>query len=55
MRVICGIGSPRALQGLRALLQRAWTHFGRLISALERVSARAVTSSSVTGRSVLVA
>ena len=37
MRVICGIGSPRALQGLRALLQLAWTHLGRLVSALERL------------------
>ena len=35
MRAICGIGLPRALQG-SALLQLAWTHFGRLISALER-------------------
>lgn len=37
MRVICGIGSPRALQGLRALLQLAWTHLGQLVSALERL------------------
>ena len=37
MRVICGIGSPRALQGLRAILQLAWIHFGRLMSALEHL------------------
>ncbi len=37
MRVIIGIGGPRSLQGLRALLQRAWTHFNRLISGLERL------------------
>lgn len=37
MRAIIGIGGPRSLQGLRALLQTAWTHFDRLISALERL------------------
>lgn len=37
MRAIIGIGGPRSLQGLRALLQLAWTHFDRLISALERM------------------
>jgi transposase len=37
MRAIIGIGGPRSLQDLRALLQTAWTHFGRLISALERL------------------
>ena len=35
MRAIIGIGGPKTLQGLRALLQTAWTHFDRLISALE--------------------
>ena len=39
MRAITGIGGPRSLQGLRALLQTAWTHFGRLISTLERLMA----------------
>lgn len=34
MRVLCGIGSPRSLQGLRALLQTAWMHLERLMSAL---------------------
>ena len=34
MRVLCGIGSPRSLQGLRALLQTAWMHLERLLSAL---------------------
>ena len=42
MRVICGIGSPRTLQGLRALLQLAWIHFGRLMSALEHLLGREV-------------
>jgi hypothetical protein len=37
MRAIIGIGGPRSLQGLRALLQTAWTHFDRLISALDRL------------------
>ncbi|MFM7292936.1 MAG: hypothetical protein ACKO6B_17135, partial [Planctomycetia bacterium] len=37
MRALIGIGGPRSLQGLRALLQLAWTHFDRLISALERM------------------
>ena len=37
MRVLCGIGSPRGLQGLRAILQLAWTHLGRLVSAWERL------------------
>jgi len=35
MRAIIGIAGPRSLQGLRALRQTAWTHFDRLISALE--------------------
>jgi len=35
MRALCGIGSPKALQGLRALVQLAWSHFERLLSALE--------------------
>ncbi|NCA17738.1 MAG: hypothetical protein EBS90_11955 [Betaproteobacteria bacterium] len=37
MRAIIGIGGPRSLQGLRALLQAAWIHFDRLMSALERL------------------
>ncbi len=40
MRVLCGIGCPKALQGLRALLQLAWTHFGRVISALKDILMR---------------
>jgi len=42
MRVLCGIGSPRSLQGLRALLQTTWTHFERLIWALGRLVAALV-------------
>jgi hypothetical protein len=39
MRAIIGIGGPRSLQGLRALLQTARTHFERLLSALDRLVA----------------
>jgi IS5 family transposase len=53
MRVICGIGSPRALQGLRALLQLAWTHFDRLISALEHLLGRAIGDGNAAGQSTL--
>jgi len=35
MRALCGIGGPKALQGLRALVQLAWNHFEQLISALK--------------------
>ena len=35
MRALCGIGGPKALQGLRALVQLAWSHFDKLISSLE--------------------
>ena len=42
MRALCGIGSPKALQGLRALVQLAWTHFARLMSALEALLAALV-------------
>ena len=35
MRAIIGIGGPRSLQGLRALLQTAWIHFEWLLSALD--------------------
>jgi len=49
MRMICGIGSPSALQGLRALLQLAWTHFGRPISALEHLVGRAIGDGNAAG------
>lgn len=39
MRMLCGIGSPRALRGLRALLQLTWTAVTRLVSALGRLLA----------------
>jgi len=35
MRGLCGIGSPKALHGLRALVQLAWTQVARLVAALE--------------------
>jgi len=50
MRVICGIGSPRALQGLRALVQLAWNHFGRLISALENQLGRSIAYRAAAGQ-----
>ena len=53
MRVICGIGSPRALQGLRALLQLAWTQFDRLISALQHLLGRAIDDGKSAGQSTL--
>jgi hypothetical protein len=53
MRVICGIGSPRALQGLRALLQLTWTHFDRLISTLEHLLGRAIGDGNAAGQSTL--
>jgi hypothetical protein len=40
MRVLFGIGCPKALQGLRALLQPAWIHFGRVISARNAILMR---------------
>ena len=46
MRAIIGIGGPRSLQGLRALLQTAWTHFDRLISELDRLVAALVWSAT---------
>ena len=55
MRLISGIGSSRTLQGLRALLQFAWTHFGRLISAIENLLGRSVGYNAVTGRSTAAA
>ena len=37
MRAIIGIGGPRSLQGLRAILQTGWTHFEWLPSELDRL------------------
>jgi transposase len=42
MRVICGSGSPSALQALRALVQLACNQFGRLISAMETLLGRPI-------------
>jgi hypothetical protein len=42
MRMIFGIGGPRSLQGLRGLLQTAWIHFERLLSALDHLVAALV-------------
>ena len=37
MRAFVGIGGPRGLQGILALLQTVWIHFERLLSALDRL------------------
>lgn len=55
MRVICGISSPRALQGLCTLLQIAWTHIRELSSPLDRLWGRADEASKITNRLILAA
>jgi hypothetical protein len=52
MRMIFGIGGPRSLQGLRALLQTAWTHFERLLSALDRLVASLVAPMAPWSRAI---
>ena len=52
MRMIFGIGSPRSLQGLRALLQTAWIHFERLLSALDRLVATLVAPMAPWSRAI---
>ena len=37
MRMLCGIGSPWSLQGLRALLQTAGNHLERLVEVINRL------------------
>jgi len=37
MRKLCGIGGPRGLQGIRALLQTAWNHLERLMEVFNRL------------------
>ena len=52
MRMIVGIGGPRSLQGLRALLQTAWTHFEWLLSALDRLVAALVAHMAPWSRAI---
>jgi len=52
MRAIIGIGGPRSLQGLRAMLQTAWTHFDRLLSALDRLVAALVAPMAQRSRAI---
>jgi hypothetical protein len=52
MRAIIGIGSPRSLQGLRAMLQTAWTYFDRLLSALDRLVAALVAPMAQWSRAI---
>ncbi len=40
------------MQGLRALLQTAWTHFERLLSALDRVVAALVAPITPLSRAI---
>ena len=42
MRAIIGIGGPRGLRRVRAMLQTAWIHFECLLSALDRLVATMV-------------
>ncbi len=46
-----GIGGPSNLEGLRALMQTAWTHLDRLISAVDRLMAAMVWSVTQGSRS----
>jgi IS5 family transposase len=55
MRVLFGIGCPRALQGLLALLQLAWIHFGRAMSTLQGLLARPVAYGAHASRSTVAA
>jgi hypothetical protein len=52
MRMIFGIGGPRSMQGLRALLQAAWIHFERLLSALDRLVAALVAPMAPWSRAI---
>jgi len=52
MRAIIGIGGPRSLQGLRKLLQTAWTHFDRLLSAMDRLVAALGAPMTQTSRAI---
>ena len=52
MRAIIGIGGPRSLQGLRKLLQTDWTHFDRLLSALDRLVAALGAPMTQTSRAI---
>ena len=52
MRMIFGIGGPRSMQGLRALLQTAWIHFERLLSALDRLVAALVAPMAPWSRAI---
>jgi hypothetical protein len=52
MRAIIGIGGPRSLQGHRAMLQTAWTHFDRLLSDLDRLVAALVAPISQWSRAI---
>jgi len=52
MRAIIGIGGPRSLQGLRALLQTAWIHFERFLSALDRLVAALVAPMAPWSRAI---
>jgi hypothetical protein len=52
MRAIIGIGGRGSLQGLRALLQTAWTHVERLLSTLDRLAAALVAPMAERSRAI---
>ncbi len=52
MRAIIGIGGPRSLQGLRAMLRAAWIHLKRLLSALDRLAATLVAPIALWSRAM---
>ena len=52
MRAIIGIGGPRSLQGLRALLPTAWIPFELLLSALDRLVAALVAPTAKWSRAI---
>jgi|LakMenE18May11ns_1017448.scaffolds.fasta_scaffold9826689_2 hypothetical protein len=52
LQAIIGIGGPRSLQGLCALLQTAWIDFERLLPALDRVVAALVAPMATWSRAI---
>ncbi len=52
MRMIFGIGAPRSVQQLHSLLQTAWIHFERLLSALDRLVAALVAPMATWSRAI---
>jgi hypothetical protein len=51
-RIIFGLGGPRSLQGLRALLRTAWIHFEQVLWALDRLVAALVVPMAPWARAI---